>query len=107
MGFHRVHMRASDDDHITVDVPLNDDGTLDPGGHQPWLLKALWDGTEYLGELQLGASALNRVVWDRSDDDSLTDFGTAVIKRGALVTVHATDANSRGYLFTVLDVRRV
>lgn len=107
MGFHRVHMRASDEDNITVYVPLTANGTIDPGGHQPWLLKARWEGTWYLGELCLGPGDLNRFEWSGYDDDSRTDFGTAVIKKEALITVYTTDANSRSYLFTVVDIQRV
>lgn len=106
-GFHRVHLRHGDGDHITVYVPLTAEGRLDPSGHVPWLLKALWGGSDYLGELQLGVEGLNRIVWDCDDDDSLTDFGTVAVVKGALVTVHWGDANSVAYQFMVRDVARV
>lgn len=107
MGFHRIYLRAQDGDHLTVYVPLADDGRLDPRGHAPWLLKAVWGGFTYLGELELGVGNLNRVVWASGDEDSVTDFGTAVIRKGALVAFHESDINSQKFGFTVVDVQRV
>ncbi len=107
MGFHRVHLRADDGDHLTVYVPLTEDGYVDPGGHRPWLLKALWGGFSYVGELELGGGALNRVTWGSGDAPSMTDFGTARVVRGALIMIHDTDSNSQKHTFVVIDVQRV
>lgn len=107
-GFHRVHLRADDGDHLTFYVPLKADGRLDVDAHKPWLLKALWDGYEYVGELVLGSDKLHRIVWTGLDiADQLTDFGTVPIRRGSIVRVYEAEEDSAAYEFAVVDVRRV
>jgi hypothetical protein len=108
-GFHRVHLRSGDGDNVTLYVPLQEDGRIDEKGHRPWLLKARWGGYDWVGEFEVGRGKLNRLVWEGQDvPDSLTDFGTAPIKAGALVRIYeADDVSSDMYDFTVMDVRRV
>jgi hypothetical protein len=107
-GFHRIHLRAPDQDYITLYLPLTDDGRLDAKGHQPWLCKALWGGFDYLGEFFAGSGGLNRIVW-ADDDEWLTDLGTVPVRKGAVVSVYEGDDADLADVVEVIvaDVRRV
>ena len=104
--YHRIHMRSGDGDHVTAYLPLAA-GRFEKGGPQPFLLKALWVGDDYYGELKPEGSKLNRIVWD-SGPDSLTDFGTVPVKPGALVRVYEDDTTDAEFReFVIHDLSRV
>jgi hypothetical protein len=103
--YHRIHMRSGDGDHVTAYLPL-DAGQFDEHGPQPFLMKGLWNGDDYYGELQPQAGEHHRIVWD-SGPDSLTDLGTAPIKRGAVVRVYESDTTEGHKEFVVHEVGRV
>jgi hypothetical protein len=107
-GFHRIHLRAPDQEYITLYLPLTEDGRLDTKGHQPWLCKALWGGFDYLGEFVAGSDGLNRIVW-ADEDEWLTDLGTVPVRKGAVVSVYEGDDAELADVVEVVvaDVRRV
>jgi len=100
-------MRSGDGDHVTAYIPLDKDGRLDPGGPGPFLMKALWGGELYYGELKPEAGERNRITWDRGLD-ALTDLGTVPIRRRGIVRVWESDGlDSDHYDFVVHDLSRV
>ena len=104
--YHRIHMRSRDGDHVTAYLPLAD-GRFAVSGQQPFLMKALWNGDDYYGELQPQAGAHHRITWD-SGPDALTDFGTAPVKRGAVIKIFESDTTHADFKeFVVHEVTRV
>jgi hypothetical protein len=106
--YHRIHMRAADGDHVTIFLPLAPDGRFDHKGVGPFLLKALWGGSMYVAELNAVPGELNRIVWAEGAVDSLTDLGTAPVRRGGTVRIYESDSTESDYYeFVVREVTRV
>jgi hypothetical protein len=105
--YHRIHMRSGEGDYLTIYLPLDENGHFQPGGAQPFLLKALWDHHDYYGELTIEAGPYHRIIWDEGPD-ALTDLGKAPLKRGGIVRISETDALESGFReFVIHDVSRV
>jgi len=99
-------MRSVEGDHVTAYLPLAET-RLDKAGPQPYLMKAVWDGDYYYGELRVQAGRHNRIEWD-SGPNSLTDLGTVPIKPGAVIRIYADDNTAADFkAFTVHEVARV
>jgi hypothetical protein len=104
--YHRIHMRSRDHDVVTVYLPLRD-GRFEKTGPQPFLMKALWNGEDYYGELKPETGLHHRITWDRGPE-SITDLGTAPIKRGSVVRIFESDTTEADFKeFVIHDVSRV
>jgi hypothetical protein len=104
--YHRIHMRSRDGDHVTAYLPLAN-GQFDRSGPQPFLMKAVWNGHDYYGELRPQAGTHHRIVWD-SGPEALTDLGTAPIRRGAVLRIFESDTTRADFKeFVVHEVARV
>ena len=71
------------------------------------MLKALWDGTIYYGELLPEKGKHHRIQWD-SGPDSFTDLGTVPVQTGRLVRISGSDdLNAEWREFVIHEVTRV
>jgi hypothetical protein len=104
--YHRLHMRTDDGDHVTAYLPLKD-GQFAKAGPQPYLLKALWDNTDYYGELKAQDGSHHRIEWEDTSV-SLTDLGKAPLKRGAVIRIFYSDSTDADFKeFVVIELARV
>lgn len=100
-------MRSSNGDWLTVNLPLAKDGRVNKKGAQPFLLKSLWDGIIYYGELVPEKGKHHRILWD-SGPDTFTDLGTATVEPGRLVRIsNSDDPNATWREFVIHEVTRV
>lgn len=108
MAYFRVHLKSmGDEDSLTVYLPLDADGNLDRRGHSPWLVKTVWDGYMYYGELIISDDGAARLEWGGDSPDSNTDLGTAPLRMNSIVTVFESEPNSPKYLFVVANIVEV
>jgi hypothetical protein len=103
--YHRVHLRSGEGDHVTTYLPLAD-GRFEKSGPQPFLMKAVWNGDDYYGELRPQAGKHHRIVWD-SGPDSLTDLGMAPIKRGSIIRIYEDTLEADYKEFVIHEIGRV
>jgi hypothetical protein len=107
-GFYRVHLQSPDGDWITIFVPLDETGRLDPDRPRPYLFKSLWDNNLYLGELLVDRGAEHRLEWAAEAPDSLTDLLTVPLQPNALVRVWTADSkDSDVYTFRVRAMQKL
>lgn len=112
-GYYRVRLDSVDNgDWFVFYVPLLEDGRYDPDAPKPHLFKCLWQGYEYVGEIDTKAAAgeqVYRLCWTgHDDDDYLTDFLTVPIKIGSRCYIYEGDTTEAGcYTFVVRDLRKL